>query len=305
MKTNLFNKYIGAFGAILLLALTTISCSDDLLELEPVTEINSETAFDSESRVDQALSAAYDPLQWQFSQGAHTFQQLFQSIRADDHHSQQANFWAPGANFDQFRTITSTNTNVAGLWSKWYKGIGRANFAIEIAENFEEFKTEGLKEQIIAEAKFLRGFYYFELVKLFGPVPLFLEAITDTEDELYLPRSSVEEVYNQIEKDLLEASQVLPKKWEERDVWRATSGAALGILAKAHLYQGEYTQTVEYCTQIMGHGYSLEEHRPATDWKSEVSQCNARPSCPCEGRFQRRDDGKNSCRFESGKVGAN
>ena len=257
MITTKINKMRWTKGIVFLLGLLLVSCSEDILELDPVTEITAETAFDSEERIEQAINAAYDPLQWQNSQNAHVFQQMFQSVRGDDHHSQQANFWAPGANFDQFSTITATNPSVAGLWSKWYKGIGRANFAIEQAENFETWTTSGMKERIIAEAKFLRGFYYFELVKLFGDVPLFVEAITSTEDELYLPRSPISEVYAQIEKDLTDAAAVLPKMGEGVE-WRATSGAALGILAKAQLYQGKYAATVATCEQVMQHGYSLE-----------------------------------------------
>lgn len=259
MKITMIKKYKITWAASILLAATLMVSCDELLELEPVTEISAETAYDSEDRIVSALNSAYDPLQWQFSQGAHTFGQLFQSIRADDHHSQQATFWAPGLNFDQFTSITSTNTNIQGLWSKLYKGVGRSNYAMELATDFEGFETNGLQQKIIAEAKFLRGLYYFELVKLYGDVPMFLEAITSTEDELYIPRTPASEVYAQIEKDLLEASSVLPKKGEDSDIWRATSGAALALLAKVHLYQGEYTETVKYCEMVMGQGYALEE----------------------------------------------
>ncbi|WP_310560533.1 RagB/SusD family nutrient uptake outer membrane protein [Flavobacterium sp.] len=241
----------------LLVILSTVSCSDEILNKVPVTEITAET-ISTEDRVVQAVNAAYDPLQWRFIKNAETFPQMFQDVRADDLHSQQANFWGNGAVWDQFATITPTNQAVAELWQKWYTGIGRANFAMEIAQEFDGYKTNGLKERIIAEAKFLRGFYYFELVKQFGDVPLFLNAIRTTNDPLYLPRSPIATVYAQIEKDLSEAAAVLPKKGESQDMWRATSGAALGILAKAQLYQGKYAATVATCQKIMTHGYQLE-----------------------------------------------
>ncbi len=239
-------------------ALFFSSCDkDELLEKDPISTISSETAFETEASVMSALNAAYDPLQWQFNNSAHSFPQMFQSIRGDDHHSQQASFWAAGLLFDDF-PILPNNTNVAAYWAKWYKMIARANFAIKIAEGFD-FTTPGLQNQIIAEAKFLRGFAYFELVRHFGGVPLITQAITSTDDEIFLPRNSESEVYAQIEKDLSDAAAALPAKGET-DAWRANKGAAQGILAKAHLYQGEYTETVQYCEQIMNSGiYGLED----------------------------------------------
>lgn len=257
MKIIQFNKMNFTKVFLTLLILVLASCSDDLLDKEPVTEITAET-INTEDRVEQAVNAAYDPLQWKLEGAAETFQQMFQGVRADDLHSQQANFWNVGGVFDQFTTITSTNQAVAELWRKLYTGVGRANFAMELAQEFDGYITDGLKERIIAEAKFLRGFYYFELIKHFGDVPLFLEAIRTTEDPLYLERSSIATVYAQIEQDLTEAGAELPKRGESPDVWRATSGAALGILAKVQLYQGKYTETVTTCQQIMTHGYQLE-----------------------------------------------
>ena len=257
MKLNI--KYLFRFlivGGIVLGALT--SCNrDDLLEKNPISSISSETAFESEASVLSALNAAYDPLQWQFNNGAHTFPQMLQSIRADDHHSQQAAFWAAGLLYDDF-PILPNNQNVAAFWGKWYKMIARANFAIKIAQGFD-FTTSGLQDRVIAEAKFLRGFAYFELVKHWGGVPLITDAITSTDDEIFLPRDSQSDVYAQIERDLSEAASVLPQKGEI-EYWRANKGAALALLAKVHLYQGEYSETVNYCEQVMNSSiYELEE----------------------------------------------
>ena len=255
MKNNM-SKVGFIFGFALLLSM--FSCGDDLLEKNPISTISTETAFESESSVLSALNAAYDPLQWQFVNGAHTFPQLFQSIRADDHHSQQAAFWAAGLNFDQFETITANNQNVAAVWSKWYKMVARANFAMKTAEEFDRFTTPGLQAQIIAEAKFLRGFAYFELVRLFGGVPLITSAITSTADNFFLPRSSESEVYAQIERDLSDAAAGLPEKGAT-DSFRATSGAANALLAKVYLYQEKYGEAVTTAEKVINSNiYSLE-----------------------------------------------
>ena len=186
-------KLTGVF-LILFVSFLSVSCADDILDKEPVTEITPDT-IDTEDGVIRVVNAAYDPLQWKLEGPAETFQQMFQSVRADDLHSQQANFWGRWGHIDQFLHYI-TNQSVAELWRKLYTGVGRANFAMELAQEFDGFITDGLKERIIAEAKFLRGFYYFELVKHFGDVPLFLEAIRTTRMILlYMERSSCSYCY--------------------------------------------------------------------------------------------------------------
>ena len=245
-------------GLILFVLFLSASCSD-IEDLEPETSIVVETAFNTENDVVASLNAAYDPLQWQQVLGNQTFPLMAQGTRADDCHSQSASFWAIGAQWDQFSTIVPTLPAVASLWSKWYRGVSRTNFTIDLATNFETFDTPGLQDQIIGEARFLRGLYYFELVRLWGGVPLFDEAITSSEQEIFKPRASTAEVYAQIEADLQAAAAVLPTKGSERVQGAATSGAALGLLTKVLLYQDKWSEAVVTAEQVMNQGvYSLE-----------------------------------------------
>ncbi|MEM9075440.1 MAG: RagB/SusD family nutrient uptake outer membrane protein [Bacteroidota bacterium] len=235
------------------------SCAE-IDDLEPVTEINADTAFNTENDVIASLNAAYDPLQWQAVGGQQTFPLLSQGVRADDLHSQSASFWAIGAQYDQFNTIIPSLPSVASLWSKWYRAVGRANFTIDLAGNFENFETEGLQQQIVAEARFLRGLYYFELVRLWGGVPLFDEPITSSEQEIFRSRSTAAEVYAFIEADLQAAAGVLPQRGDERVQGSATSGAALGLLTKVFLYQEKWSDAVASAEQVINQGvYSLED----------------------------------------------
>ncbi|MBW1294452.1 RagB/SusD family nutrient uptake outer membrane protein [Aquimarina litoralis] len=235
------------------------SCSDEILDKVPITEIVADTAFNTEQDVVSSLNAAYDALQWQNVAGNQTFPLMQQGVRADDLHSQSAAFWQIGAQYDQFNTIGPTLPSVASVWSKWYQGVARANFTIELAEGFENFETPGLQDQIIAEAKFLRGFYYFELVRLFGGVPLFDKAITSADQEQFKPRSTEAEVYAFIEEDLRNAANTLPNKGGERVEGSATSGAALGLLTKVYLYQDKWGDAVSSAEEVINQGvYSLE-----------------------------------------------
>ncbi len=243
------------FGGAILLP----SCSEDILDKEPITEIVADTAFNTEQDVVFSLNGVYDALQWQNVAGNQTFPLMQQGVRADDLHSQSAAFWQIGAQYDQFSTIIPTLASVASVWSKWYQGVARANFTIQLAEGFDKFETPGLQDQIIAEAKFLRGMYYFELVRLFGGVPLFDEPIISAAQEQFKPRSTAAEVYAFIEDDLQSAAAILPLKGIERVQGSATSGAAYALLAKVYLYQEKWSDAVTAAEQVINQGvYGLE-----------------------------------------------
>lgn len=138
-------------------------------------------------------------------------------------------------------TIELGNT-VQNFWQYRYKGITQCNIAIEKIAQLK-FNDEKYQKRLIAEAKFLRGFYYFELVKNFGGVPLVMSLKMPSEVQ-GITRATSAETYAQIEQDFKDALADLPKKAElsANDIGRATSGAAKGMLAKAYLYQGKYAE---------------------------------------------------------------
>ena len=112
---------------------------------------------------------------------------------------------------------------------------------------------------MIAEAKFLRAFQYFELVKNFGGVPVILE-MKLPEQILGITRKSTEETYAQIEQDLKDAINDLPKRSEYSsvDLGRATKGAAMGYLGKIYLYQGKFAEAEKIITEAENNGFKNE-----------------------------------------------
>ena len=138
------------------------------------------------------------------------------------------------------------------FWQYRYKGILRCNIAIERIPDVE-FEDESLRDRYVAEAKFLRAYQYFDLVRYFGGVPLVLGMKMPSEIE-GIQRASAAEVYTQIENDLKDAANVLPVKGEyaSADLGRATKGAAQGLLAKAYLYQEKYEEAEDMLEQVMG-----------------------------------------------------
>ncbi|WP_417876090.1 RagB/SusD family nutrient uptake outer membrane protein [Winogradskyella sediminis] len=152
------------------------------------------------------------------------------------------------------------STYFNSFWENHYIGITRANISIERIPDVE--MDEDLKQRLLGEAKFLRAFFYFDLVRSFGGVP-----IVTTYTELLEPaindkvRASVEEVYQLIEADLLSAAEALPFKsqYASQDLGRATKGAAQSLLAKVYLTQEKWSQAQTMANNVMMSGeYSLE-----------------------------------------------
>lgn len=169
------------------------------------------------------------------------------------------------AKYVEFQPIThyqggsdaTTNTYLTDFWACRYKGISEINIGLQRIANSNI--SEAKKQQFIAEAKYLRGFFYFDLVKNFGGVPLILTPISITES-LSIPRSSKEDVYKAIEEDLKSASVSLPYKSEMTySSGRANKGMAQALLSKAFLYQEKYDDAYLYADSVINYGgYKLE-----------------------------------------------
>lgn len=157
--------------------------------------------------------------------------------------------------FDQF-TIDPDQGNISGFWNGQYRNI---NYTNQVLDNVPGITMdENLKSRYLAEAKFVRAFSYFRLVRAFGGVPLRLHVPKDANTDYNLPRASVAEVYAQIEKDLNEAAAVLPPSYTATtDIGRVTKGAALTLHAKVAMYLKKWTDVMTYTNTVMGMGYSL------------------------------------------------
>ena len=153
---------------------------------------------------------------------------------------------------DQFRH-KPLNGTVRDFWINGYKGISNANFAIAGIQDMK--MDEKLKSRLIGEARFLRGLLYFDLVRLFGDIPLML-SITDP---VYPKKALNTAIYEQIILDLSFAEKNLPTSYPANNgKGRATSGAAKGLLAKVFLTQKNYAKAISYCKDIISSGqYSL------------------------------------------------
>ena len=149
-------------------------------------------------------------------------------------------------------THGGVNAELRNVFRWNYAGITRANFILENKDNIE---FTG-KDKIIAEAKFLRAFYYFELVKFFGDVPLIIDERIGAQEATTIPRTPSSEIYAQIEQDLLDASAVLDAVSLVKG--KATKGAAMALLGKAYLYQSKFVEAANKFDEVISSGsYSL------------------------------------------------
>ena len=154
----------------------------------------------------------------------------------------------------------ASNGPISNFWQYRYKGILRCNVAIDRISNAGLEDTE-LQARLVAEARFLRGYFYFELARNFGGVPLITEFKMPEEIE-GITRASLEDTYKFIEEDLIAAAEVLPKRSEyaDADMGRATSGAALGLLGKVYLYQEKWSEARDVLQKLIPEsGYTGED----------------------------------------------
>lgn len=156
--------------------------------------------------------------------------------------------------------VFAGSTYFNSFWESHFIGITRANIALERIPDVE--MDANFKKRLLSEASFLRAFFYFDLVRSFGGVP-----IVTTYNELLEPeirdktRATIDEVYALVEEDLQRAIEGLPKKSEyaAKDLGRATVGAAQSLLAKVYLTRERYADAQQLLQQVVQSGeYSLE-----------------------------------------------
>lgn len=205
------------------------SCTDEFVEVSPEYSIDSENYFNSEDDYYKALIAAYDILQSTYVNA------ILGEIASNNTlcGGENANDVIGWQHVDDM-IHTPVNNNLHDIWNWMFAGVQRTNYFMEFKDNMD---FDG-KEQMVGEVRFLRAYYYFELVKWFGPVPLKVDERFALGDETSIPRSPVSAVYEQIENDLIYAIGVLPTT--PAAVGRATKGAAQALLGKAYLYQDNF-----------------------------------------------------------------
>lgn len=226
----------------LLYIFLTFTCSlilftncEDFLDKEVIGNSIDENYYDTQYKLQTALNASYDILQMDLFNEC---EWRFGEATADDVWGNDEGLASQMGQLVNFRFSTS-NEWVANRYSINYKAIHRVNQVIANAHRVQisttDYSAYKAVREILGQAKFLRAFYYFNLVKTYGGVPIRPE--TETIDNFVIPRSSKEEVYAYIEKDLREAAIMLPARFTGTDAGKAGEGAVIALLMKVLMYQ--------------------------------------------------------------------
>lgn len=143
-------------------------------------------------------------------------------------------------NFDIFNITDYNLWETTTVWQDCYIGINRCNQVLDNVPNIS--MDDGLKQQLLGEAKFMRGFFYYYLATYWGNVPIMLHTSKPTD---YPPTSTQADVYAQAEKDFTDAAAALPPSYNNANVGRATKGAAYGMLGKCYMQQRNWAQAAQ------------------------------------------------------------
>jgi hypothetical protein len=208
-------------------------------------QITAEVYFQAESDYEAALVGTYDPLQWLY------LNVLIGDIATDNSlcGGESATDVIGLQQIDDY-THYPNNDNLTSIWRWLYEGVNRANYMEENKSNID-FDS---KEALYAEVYFLRAYYYFQLVKFFGDVPLFTEGRLTAGDSGTLVRVPKEEVYAQIEIDLQNAVDNLPAS--QSQIGRVNKFTAYSLLGKVLLYQDKFNEAAAAFDNVIG-VYSL------------------------------------------------
>ena len=209
------------------------SCENKLTE-RPLSYYEKSEFFKSEENAEMGIVGIYNVLPSLYGDNEMAF------ASSDD------TYYVSGTNSDNARRdishyrLSTTNKYVESVWNDTYKGLERANYMIEGIEQMKGYSKSAVLQSLVAEAKFLRAFFSFNLVKYWGDVPYKTFYTTNYEDT-YQPRTSRDEIYNQIVDDLCFAKSHLEWATEADSPERATQGAARALLMRALLFRAGYS----------------------------------------------------------------
>lgn len=242
---------------LLFLAMISLlpACQKDFLEVDPIGKMSVELFYKTDEDATKAIMATYDILQWMNARDWNSAY-LVKTFPSDESNvgGGDAGDQPPYQELGNY-TFGPSNAPITAVWQSNYFGIYRANLVI----NNVKPETD-LRKQIIAEAKFLRAYYYFEIVSMFGNGPLILEELAPS--NYGQPFAGAEAIYTQIAKDLNEAIVDLPLKsqYAPQDVFRASKGAAQALLGKAYLYNKKYEESAAAFELVIGsEEYDLQQ----------------------------------------------
>lgn len=242
------------YKALLLSCCIILASCSDFLDLKPKNELSADEYYKTAEQIDGAVNGVYSNLQ---ASNLYKDWYVFSEIPSDNTRNQLSGSVTDQDEFDKYY-IRTTNPYLNNFWKESYSAINRANTVLGRIDEVE--MDAKLRDQYKLECKFLRGLLYFNLVRVFGDVPLVLKEISITESYTYL-RETKESIYNQIVIDLGEAENLPTSYAKDSDIGRATSGAAKSLLGHVYMTLQKYGDAETKLSEVInGSTYSLLEN---------------------------------------------
>lgn len=245
-------KALRLFGIIAFFAL--VSSCDKFIDLTPISYSSVDGFYKTEADFMQAVNGAYANLRGVYGYGYYL---LFADLRADN--TTMLGVGGGGEaqkiSFDNF-TLDPTNEHMLTYWNVSYSTIQKANGVLSNIGGVEFDQVK--KDQYTGESMAVRALVYFNLVRIFGGVPLVTTGDVNISESYNIPRSSVDDVYDQIIADLTAAIDLLPESYPPEDAGRVTKGAAQTLLGQVYLTQHNFPDAViQFSAVISDKNYSL------------------------------------------------
>jgi hypothetical protein len=224
----------------LLLLLTISSCRKELLDSLPNDRVSENIFWHTENDALLATNALYTDLD---GTNIFTWDALTEIAHTNQNFDTQA--------FIELGAYDIANAKIYNEWSAAYKGIQATNYFLENVDKINSSNTT-LINRFKGEAKVLRAYQYIKLAGFFGDVPLITKTISISEAQ-QLTRTPIAEIWDFVDKELSEASALLPSSYPAADKGRITSGAAWALKARADLWAGRYQLAVDASNQVKGY----------------------------------------------------
>src|SRR4030042_5780563 len=238
MKTNII---------LLFMILVALSSCENYLEFPPEQEVPETQFLQTEAAAQKAVNAMYGYLRsWDISAFNYL---ILGSLPSGDILKGSSPGDGSWANEFVNYQYTKNNGQIRDFWSSRYKGINLSNQVISNLPDID--MNSDLRKRMIAEAKFMRAFHYFHLVRVFGGVPLVIQIPVGPEGMI---RATAEQTWNQIVKDLKDAIDDVPATVPSSEYGRATKWAAKGLLAKTCMYMEKWTECKSLTDDIINNG---------------------------------------------------
>ncbi|SHG45295.1 RagB/SusD family nutrient uptake outer membrane protein [Flagellimonas flava] len=235
--------------------LTVLSC-DDELDLQPLDSITVDTFYNTRGDFDGAIFAAYSSIQDFWGTSTETLSErgeywklsmvISDDVAADPVTSDQISI-----DIDNLQ-LRAADVPYAAVYTQIYEGIYRTNLVLENLDGDNELTTED-RTVLDAEARFLRAWFHFQAMKMFGTPPIAVEVLTDI-NNLALPNATQDDLYTAILGDLGIAAAGLPASWDSSNTGRATSWAATALIGKVNVFREDWPAATTALANVVDNG---------------------------------------------------